>query len=142
MPSLVDTYQDYLAAGTSFSRLAPAGTGRQTVYALFNQDRRDLLPFVDTGLIYPGEGEQIGDPSLARSFDSIHFSGGGTLFVNVWIDQTLLSRDVRVVLAEDAWQAALLKLPEGTAGFGIRLQMTGLAWIRLIKFDWDPLETQ
>jgi len=137
--SLVDSYQAYLTAGTTFTRLLPTGTGRQMVYALFNQGSYQLLPFVDTGVMYPGDGTQMGDPSTLREFDTIRFGGAGTLFLNVWVDDTLILQGAKVVLAEDPYQASTLSLPSGTAGFGIRLQIAGLAWIRWFKINWEPL---
>ena len=136
--ALVDPYPAYLTAGTGFQRMAPLGTGTQLVYATFDEDPRQLLPFVDTGLIYPAEGGQQGDPSLCRYFNFIRFGGAGKLYARVFVDSSVVQQGF-VTLAEDSNQASILHLPRGTAGFGIRLQLVGLAWWRYFAIDWDPV---
>ena len=135
---LIDPYDAYVAAGTTFSRMAPQGTGTQKVYGTFDEGRRTLLPFVDTGLIYPGKGTQMGDPALFRYFNGIEFGGQGTLFVRAYIDQTRVAKGF-VVMEQDAYQANYFHLPRGSAGYGIRLQICGLAWWRYFSIDWDPV---
>ena len=132
MTATVDLYQTYLAAGTAFQRMvAPAGVP-VVIYGQFNRDRRPLLPFVDTGLIH------CGAPSQLKAFNSIRFGGSGTLFVRVLVDDSYLCM-AQLVLSEDAYQANVLSLPNGTAGYGIRLQLAGVAWWRYFDIDWDPV---
>lgn len=133
---LVDPYQAYLSAGTGFGSLANPGSGNQTVYATFDEDRRQLLPFVDTDLIYPGPNNQPGDPSALRYFYGVRFLGSGTLYVRAYADQTLVQTGY-VVAAEDPNQASVFNLPQGTGGYGLRLQWTGLGWMRMYIIDWD-----
>lgn len=133
MPSTIDLYQSYLTAGTTFQKLVPPAGDAVLAYGQFNQDRRELLPFVDTGLLY------CGDPSGLKFFNSITFGGEGTLFLRVMVDNTYIA-NARLVLSQDAYQANVLTLPDGTAGFGIRLHMTGLAWWRYFDIDWDPVK--
>lgn len=130
---MIDLYQPYLAAGTSFQPMGyPAGS-QAVVYGKFNMDRRPLLPFVDTGLVH------CGAPSQLKAFNSVRFGGAGSLFVRVLIDDTYLCT-AQLVLSEDAYQANVLSLPNGTAGYGIRLQMAGVAWWRYFDIDWDPVK--
>ena len=135
---LLDPYDAYVAAGTTFSRMAPQGTGTQIVYGTFDEGRRTLLPFVDTGLIYPGRGQAQGDPKQFRYFQGIEFGGAGTLFIRALIDDTEVARGF-VVLEQDAYQANYMHLPRGSAGYGLRLQICGLAWWRYFSIDWDPV---
>lgn len=132
---LADPYEDYLKAGTSFSRLAPAAN-TQLVYAVFNEDRRPLLPMVDTGLIYPGANGQ--DPSLLKYFYRVRFGGSGRLYIRAMVDNTEVQRGY-VTLSEDPYQASIFHLPKGCAGYGIRLQMVGIAWWRYYDIEWDPV---
>jgi len=136
--SLVDPYEPYVAAQTSFSRLAPQGPSTQLVYATFGEGQRVLVPFVDTGIVYPGVGGQMGDPALLRYIWGIRFGGQGTLFVRALVDEVEVQRGY-VVLEEDATQASYFQLPNGTAGYGIQLQITGSAWWRYYQIDWDPV---
>ena len=136
--ALIDPYDSYIAAGTSFSRLAPQGTGTQLVYATFNEGRRTLLPFVDTGLMYPGQGGAMGDPALFRYFYGIRFGGAGKLYLRVMVDNRESSRGF-VTLVEDTYGSNYMRLPRGEAGYGIRLQIVGLAWWRYFEIDWDPV---
>jgi hypothetical protein len=134
--SILDPYEDYLKAGTSFSRLEPH-TSTQLVYAVFNEDRRPLLPMVDTGLIYPGlDGQQ--DPTLLKYFYRVRFGGTGKLYIRAMVDNTEVQRGY-VTLSEDAYQASTLRLPRGCAGYGFRLQMVGIATWRYYEMDWDPV---
>ena len=129
--AIVDAYEDYLTAGTSFKRLAPsASTG--VVYGIFNEDRRPLLPFVDTGLVY------CGDPSLLKYFHKIRFGGKGKIYIRAMVDNTEVARGW-VVLSEDPNQASIFRLPRGTAGYGLRLQLAGVAWWRYYEIIWDPV---
>ena len=139
--TLIDPYEAYVAAGTSFSRLAPQGNQTKLVYATFDEGRRTLLPFVDTGLIYPGQGGKMGDPSLARYFQGVRFGGSGKLYIRAMVDNTEVQRGY-VTLSEDAWQASYFHLPRGCAGYGIRLQIVGLAWWRYFEIEWDPIVEQ
>ena len=79
--TLTDPYQDYLAASVGFSRLAETGS-TQLVYATFNEDRRPLVPFVDTGLIY------CGDPTLLKVFSGVRFGGTGKIYIRAMVDNT------------------------------------------------------
>ena len=134
----VDAYQAYLSAGTTFGELAPQGSGTGIVYGTFNGDsKRQLLPFVDTDLVYPGANGQMGDPGLLRYFYGVRFLGSGTLFVRAFTDKTLVQTGY-VTLDEDPNQASIFKLPNGTAGYGLRLQWCGLATMRMYILDWDP----
>jgi len=140
MPVL-DPYDAYLAAGTSFSRLAPLSGTNKTVYGTFNEDRRTLLPFVDTGMVYPGPGNAMGDPSLLKYFYSVRFGGSGKLYIRAMVDDTEVQRGF-VTLSEDPYQASVFHLPRGCAGYGLRLQWVGLAWWRYYEISWDPVTPQ
>ena len=136
--NLIDPFEAYVAAGTSFTRLSPQGNSTQLVYATFDEGQQTLLPFVDTGLIYPGVAGQMGDPSLLRYFYAVRFGGFGKLYIRAMVENTEVQRGY-VEMVEDATQASVFKLPKGTAGFGIRLQIVGLAWWRYFEIDWDPV---
>lgn len=142
--ALIDPYEDYLTASTSFQRLA-APVATQLVYGVFNEDRRPLIPMVDTGLIYPGlsssDGSQRQDPSLLKYFNSVRFGGRGKLYIRAMVDNTEVQRGY-VTLAEDAYQASVFRLPKGCAGYGLRLQMVGIAWWRYFEIDWDPVQEE
>jgi hypothetical protein len=117
---------------------APSGT-TAPCYATFNEDpHRQLLPFIDTDLIYPGDNNQMGDPSLLRYFYGVRFGGSGKLYVRALVDATEVARGY-VTLAEDPNQASIFHLPDGAAGYGLRLQLVGLAWMRYFYIDWDPV---
>ena len=133
--TLIDPYQDYLTASTSFSRLA-APANSQLVYGVFNEDRRPLIPMVDTGLMYPGPNGA--DPSLLKYFNSVRFGGKGKLYIRAMVDNAEVQRGY-VTLSEDAYQASIFRLPKGCAGYGIRLQMVGIAWWRYFEIEWDPV---
>jgi len=135
---MIDVYQDYLSAGTGWERLVPPSGVPALAYGLFNQGDRPLLPFVDTGLFYPGENQQTGDPTLLKYFNAIRFGGEGRLFVRALVDKTEVERGY-VTLTDDPFQASLFKLPQGTAGYGLRLQITGLAWWRYLEVLWEPV---
>jgi len=139
--TLVDPYPAYLTAGTTWSLMGNPGSTTQLVYATFNEDRRPLLPFVDTDLIYPGENNTQGDPSTLRYFSGIRFGGEGQLFVRALIDNTEVARGY-AILSEDAYQASCFNLPKGVAGYGIRLQITGIAWWRYFYIDWAPVSEE
>jgi hypothetical protein len=132
--TLVDPYEAYLTAGTSFARLAPSDS-TQLVYARFNEDRRPLLPMVDTGLIYCQR------PDLMKYFKWVRFGGRGKLYIRAMIDDTEVQRGW-VVLSEDPNQASVFKLPKGSAGYGLRLQLTGISWWRYFDIEWDPVSPQ
>lgn len=134
-----DLYQSYLSAGTGFNRLATPSGSQVLLYGKFNQGQDQLLPYVDTGVIYPGEGGQIGDPAMLRFFNSVRFGGSGTLYIRALVDDVPIASG-SVVLAEDPFQASIFRLPVGEAvGYGIRLQMTGLAWWRYFEVMWEPV---
>ena len=136
---LVDAYPDYLTAGTTFQRMSPPSATTTLAYATFNEDpHRQLLPFVDTDLIYPGPNGVIGDPSVLRRFYGVRFGGGGKLFIRALVDETEVARGY-VTLAEDPNQASIFHLPNGTSGYGLRLQIIGLAWWRYFYIDWDAV---
>jgi hypothetical protein len=133
--TLIDPYQDYLIASTRFQDLAaPALT--QLAYGVFNEDRRPLCPMVDTGLMYPGL--QGSDPSLLKYFHEIRFGGSGKLFIRAMVDNAEVQRGY-VTLSEDAYQASSFRLPKGMAGYGLRLQLVGIAWWRYFEIMWDPV---
>jgi hypothetical protein len=137
--NLVDGYPAYLTAGTRFQRMAPPSGTTALGYATFNEDpHRQLLPFVDTDLMYPGDNNQVGDPSLLRYFYQVRFGGAGKLFVRALVDETEVARGY-LTMAEDSNQASIFHLPDGTAGYGLRLQLIGLAWWRYFYIDWDPV---
>ena len=96
-----------------------------------------MAPMVDTGLIYPGPNGQQ-DPSLLKYFNLIKFGGSGKLYIRAMVDNTEIQRGY-VTLSEDAYQASIFRLPKGCAGYGIRLQMVGIAWWRYFKIEWDPV---
>ena len=127
---MTNIYEDYLKAGTSFDRLSVTGTTGVS-YGRFNGDRRPMLPMVDTGLIY------CGDPGLLKRFYGIRFGGGGKIYVRAMVENTEVSRGY-VTLSEDAYQSSVYRLPRGCAGFGLRLQLVGIAWWRYFEIDWDP----
>ena len=137
--AIVDPYPAYLAAGTQFQRMSPPSGTTALAYATFNEDpHRQLMPFVDTDLIYPGENNLMGDPSQLRRFYGVRFGGAGKLFIRALVDQVEVARGY-VTLAEDPNQASIFRLPYGSAGYGLRLQMAGLAWWRYFYIDWDPV---
>lgn len=128
-----DIYQSYLSAGTSFQRLTPPSGNPALVYGLFNQDtQRPLLPFIDTGDLFPG------GPHLLKFFNSIRFGGGGKIYVRALVDDSVVAQGY-VTLAEDAYQASVFRFPQGTAGYKVRLQMPGVAWWRYFDIEWDPV---
>jgi hypothetical protein len=131
---IVDQYQDYLTAGTDFERLVGTGT-TQLVYGVFNEDLRPLLPFVDTGLVY------CEDPSLLKYFHKVRFGGKGKIYVRAMVDNTEVQRGW-VTLSEDPNQASIFHLPRGCAGYGLRLQLAGIAWWRYYEIIWDPATGQ
>lgn len=135
---MIDVYQDYLTAAAAFQRLAPPSGDPVLAYGLFGRDQRELVPFVDTGLFYPGENHQSGDPTMLKYFNAIRFGGEGKLFLRVMVDKTEKARGF-VTLSEDPYQASLFRLPQGTAGYGLRLQMVGLAWWRYLEVMWEPV---
>ena len=139
--SLIDPYEPYITAGTQFARMsAPSGATGQMVYARFGEGPRPLLAFVDTGLVYPGNNNQMGDPSLLRYFYGVKFGGKGTLYLRAFVDDVLVQQGY-VTLEEDAFQASYLNMPRGGAvGYGLRLQISGLAWWRYYEIDWDPVQ--
>lgn len=134
---IIDPYADYLAAGTSFSRMVSGVTGVTGVYGIFNEDRRPLLPFVDTGLVYPGPGGQQ-DPSLLKYFNKIRFGGRGKVYVRAMVDGTEVQRGY-ATLSEDPNHADFFKFPIGTCGYGIQLQIVGIAWWRFYEILWEPV---
>lgn len=134
--TLVDPYPAYLTAGTTFSRMSNPAANKTLVYGTFDEDKRQLLPMVDTDLIYPG-----GDVSLLKYFYGLRFGGEGTLFIRALVDKVEVARGY-VVLSEDAYQASCFNLPRGCAGYGIRLQLVGLAWWRYFYLDWDPVSEE
>ena len=129
--ALIDPYKDYLAAGVSFSPLSETATP-QLAYGVFGEDRRPLLPFIDTGLIY------CGDLTLFKYFYRVRFGGSGKLYVRAMVENTEVQRG-SVVLSEDPYQASIFRLPRGCAGYGLRLQLVGLAWMRYFAIEWDPV---
>jgi hypothetical protein len=131
---LVDPYEPYLTAGTSFARLAPS-SGTRLVYGLFNEDPRPMLPFVDTGLVY------CKNPELLKYFKHVRFGGTGKLYIRAMVDNTEVQRGW-VVLSDDPNQASTFRLPKGTAGYGLRLQLAGIAWWRYYDITWDPVSAQ
>jgi hypothetical protein len=136
--AFLDVYPDYLTAGTRFQRMATPGAPLGLGYATFNEDpHRQLLPFVDTDLMYPGV-DGPGDPAMLRRFYGVRFAGAGKLWVRALVDDTEVARGY-VTLAEDPNQASIFHLPNGTAGYGLRLQIVGLAWWRLFYIEWDPV---
>jgi len=132
--AIVDAYEAYLTAGTSFSRLAPEDT-TTLVYALFDEGRSPLLPMIDTGLLY------CKDPSLLKYFYKVRFGGSGKLYIRAMVDNTEVCRG-HVVLSEDPNQASLFRLPRGCSGYGLRLQLVGIAWLRYYEIIWDPVSRQ
>jgi hypothetical protein len=130
---VLDQYQSYLSAGTSFSRLtATTGATAATVYAVFGEDTRPLLPMVDTDLIF------CDTPYLLKYFHSVRFGGRGKLYVRALADGTEVARGW-VTLSEDPNQANIFHFPRGTAGYGIRLQLVGIASWRYYEIEWDPV---
>lgn len=138
MPDYLKLYQSYLSAGTTFSRMVPPSGSQVLLYGKFDQSRDPLLPYVDTGLIYPGENGAIGDPSMLRYFNGVRFGGSGKLFIRAIIDNTVVCTG-SVVLEEDAYQASIFRFPSDAAGYGVRLQMTGIAWWRYFEILWEPV---
>jgi hypothetical protein len=131
--SVVDQYQSYLAAGTSFARLAPpVDTVPKKVYGTFNEDQRDLLFAIDTGPIF------CDTPYLMKYFHVVRFSGSGKIYIRALVDQTEVARGW-VVLSEDPSQSNLFRLPRGTSGYSLRLQMAGIAKWRFYDIEWDPV---
>lgn len=135
--ALLDPYQNYLTAGTSFARLAPFDDGNndypsKNVYGLFNEGRDPLLPFVDTGLIF------CGNPSVLKYFNEVKFSGNGKIYVRALVDSTEVARGY-TILSQDPNIANVFRLPRGTAGYGLRLQLTGIAWWRHFEINWDEV---
>lgn len=135
MTTIVDPYEPYLAAGTSFSRLAPTGATGSLVYGVFNEDRRPLLPFIDTSLVY------CGNVDLLKYFEKVKFGGKGKLFIRAMVDDTEVQRGY-VTLSEDPNQASIFHLPRGAAGYGLRLQICGIAWLRYYEIIWNPVSNQ
>ena len=134
--ALVDQYQDYLAAGTSFARLVGStGATAATSYATFNEGRFPLLPAVDTGLIF------CGAPYLLKYFNTVRFGGSGKLYIRAMIDNTEVARGF-VTLSEGPNQSNIFRIPRGKAGYGLRLQMVGIAAWRYYDIDWDPVGRQ
>lgn len=129
--SLIDPYQDYLEACSTFNRLAPPDD-TALVYGVFNEDQRPMMPFVDTGLVYCGE------PQLLKYFYRVRFGGSGKLYIRAMVEDTEVARG-HVTLSEDPYQASVFRLPRGTAGYGLRLQMTGIAWWRYYDIEWDAV---
>jgi len=134
MSSLLDVYQNYLAAVAGFSRFqAPTGATAATgpAYAQFGLDEnRQLMGFVDTGDIHCKTSE------LLKIFNSIEFKGHGTLYVIAWVDNTMVAQGW-CELSMDANQTNIFALPQGTAGYSIRLQIAGVADWKFFDIDFE-----
>jgi hypothetical protein len=75
---------------------------------------------------------------MLRYFNGVRFGGSGKLFIMASVDNDVVAQG-SVVLSEDAYQASIFRLPVGTAGYGIRLRMTGIAWWRYFEIMWEPV---
>jgi hypothetical protein len=113
----------------------PAVGTPQTVYGTFNEDRRQMMSFVDTGIVF------CGDPSLLKYFYRVRFGGSGKIYVRALVDNTEVKRGY-VTLSEDPNQASVFHLPRGCAGYGLRLQLAGIAWWRYYEIEWDAVARQ
>lgn len=138
MSTILDPYEAYLTASTSFQRMPVQGSSAKTAYGFFDEDRRPLVPMIDTGIMYPGHGGQPGDPSLLKYMYRVRFGGSGKIYIRAMVDDTEVQRGF-VTLVDDANQANIFRLPQGTAGYGIRLLMSGIAWWRYFEVDWSPV---
>lgn len=131
--AVYDQYSDYLAAATTFQRLvAPTGATGVTVYATFNDSARPMLPMEDSGPI------SCDSPYLLKYFDHIRFSGKGKIYIRALVDEIEVARGY-VTLSEGPTDENIFKLPDGTAGYSIRLQMVGIAIRRYYDIMWEAV---
>ncbi len=126
-----DVYQQYLVAQTSRDRLAHA-YNTTVAYGQFDEGRDFMPQFVDTGPIF------CGAPGALKRFRQVTFGGNGKLYIRAIVDNKEAATGY-VILSEGPAQANIFRLPRGTAGYAIQLQISGLGWWRFFEIDFDPI---
>lgn len=124
--SASDPYQNYLAASAAF--LPVFRTQDALAYAELEASELDLYPFVEIARL------SCGDFNRLKDFNALVFNGVGTLFVRALVDGVEVKRG-KVVMGDNPRQTKIFRLPTGSQGAVLSVQVGGLG--RWTHFDLD-----
>ena len=129
-PNAVNAYQTYLLRSSQFQRTTKPVGAVVPRYAILEADEEPLFPMLETARIY------CGLPSVLKNFYEVVFEGQGTLYVRAIVDGKEAGRGW-VSMDPGPRQSQVFRLPEGTAGLWIVLQLGGLGVWEDAQLMWE-----
>lgn len=138
MATIQDNIQKFLAAQAGFDEpFAPEVLTGMSIYR-WEGSTQEVPVRVRTGPLV------CGDPFERKWFTSVELNGeaGGAFTCRVWVDGRIVVKDVSGSFAEIPGKPRSVRIPRGTKGYSIDIEVIFIGRLRGAEVFYDPMLTQ
>lgn len=104
----------------------------------FNPNIRSFSMSESMPIMFITPDDPADNPTIRKKFTKIEYHGTGTALMRVFVDNLLIAR-YPVNDAENPEKSRVIRLPSGTTGYNLRIEMVGYFVLNYLEYTYDTM---